>query len=152
MRQRANVKRAGTSRFLRSSDPPPLSAYRLQQRPRAKPALLNNNIASKKPVTELLDSGLQSHPFDETSLRKDAQKDQPRHRRPPPKHKFAEILIFGQKQPAFVMRTPYHFHIGCAGCDFSYVDYVMSRAAKPGDEAGINAFIREPAHAGADQR
>jgi hypothetical protein len=100
----------------------------------------------------MLDSGLQAVPLDEMSLGTDAHKQKPGHLRPPAENKFAEIFIFGEQQSAVIVRAPYYFSIGSARCHLCDVEYIMACAAEPADQARIDAFICEPAHASDGQR
>src|SRR4029077_19332989 len=65
-----------------------------EQRPRAEPGLLNDDIASKQPRAELADRGVQTVPLEEMFFRTQAQKHKPGHPHLRAEDKVAEILIF----------------------------------------------------------
>ncbi len=65
---------------------------------------------------------------------------------PRAEHKFAEILVLGQQQAVFLTCPLQHLRIDSSSTQFSDVQHVVFGRTQAAHEAGVDAFIREPAH------
>jgi hypothetical protein len=64
------------------------------------------------------------------------------------KDKLAEILVFGQQQLPFVLRSGDDFNVGGTCVDVRSVDYVMACIAQMRGQCSVYALVDKPAHLG----
>lgn len=76
----------------------------------------------------------------------DAQQNNSRHLATATKDKIAEIFVFGQQQPAILMRTCQHDGIACRRRDLGHIDDIVPSRAQSRDQGCVHAFINKPAH------
>src|SRR5258707_412152 len=72
----------------------------LQQRPRAKPKLLDDKITPAQSLCEMDDDSFKTLPFEQVLVRIDPKQNEPRYSHLRAEDKFSEAFVFGEKQSA----------------------------------------------------
>lgn len=118
-------------------------------RPRPKPCLFHDHIATEQTLPEPRDRRVKPLLLERVHGRIDPQQNNAG--RPPamPIHQIAEVLVLGQQQASFAPRERHYLGIDCCRSDLRHVNHIVPAGTQPRDQRGIDAFVGQPPHGSA---